>query len=182
MKISKYFRKIIFNSNTYSKYLNIRSEFTGEITLIKQEEKKKEEIKKEKEKKEEEKKIKKKRVHSISNIIKSAKVPDLNSIYNIQDKNLDKKIIVKQQEYSTEEESEESDEDEIKSEKINHNKNPKEKIPKLNLTEIKPIKRLKANITSSRIIKFNDNDEQDDDDCYKKKIKTKNMNPSFIMK
>ena len=93
LKISKYFRKIIFNSNTYSKYLNIRSEFTGEITLIKQEEKKKEEIKKEKEKKEEEKKIKKKRVHSISNIIKSAKVPDLNSIYNVQDKNSDKKKI-----------------------------------------------------------------------------------------
>ena len=91
LKISKYFRKIIFNSNTYYKYLNIRSEFTGEITLIKQEEKKKEEIKKEKEKKEEEKKIKKKRVHSISNIIKSAKVPDLNTIYNIQNDNLEKK-------------------------------------------------------------------------------------------
>ena len=89
LKISKHFRKTIFNSNIYSKYLNIRSEFTGEITLIKQEEKKKEEIKNEK--KENEKEKKKKRVHSISNIIKNAKVPDLNSIYNIEDKNLDKK-------------------------------------------------------------------------------------------
>ena len=92
LKINKYFRKTIFNSKTYSKYLNIRSEFTGEIALIKKEEdkKEKEEEKKEKEK-EDEKKKKKKRVHSISNIIKRAKVPDLNTIYNIQNDNLEKK-------------------------------------------------------------------------------------------
>ncbi len=67
--------------------------------------------------------------------------------------------------------TEESDEDEIKSEKINYKKNPKEKIHNLNMTEIKPNKRLKAKITSSRIIKFNDNVAKDDDDCYTKNTK-----------
>ena len=77
MQINSKFQKLILNSKIYSKYLFIRSEFTGEI------------IEKEEEKKEEKKK--KKRVHSISTKIKNAKVPDLNSIYNINEEKFKEK-------------------------------------------------------------------------------------------
>ena len=51
-----------------------------------------------------------------------------------------KSILIKKQEYSSEEESEEED----------------EKFEKLNLTEIKPNRHLRAKITTSRIFKFNE--------------------------
>ena len=86
-------------------------------------------------------------------------------------------IIKKKKDYSIEEEEEESEEEsELKSAKIKYSIYPKkEKIEKLNLTEIKPNKHLKAKISSSRIFNINNNIKEKYKYNTDKNIKTKKI-------
>ena len=101
---------------------------------------------------------------------------DNNNKIKNDNKSRKNKIVKKKDYLSSEEESEEKEEeDEIKSEKIIYKKQPEEKISKLNLTEIKPNKYLKARIYSSKIIENNNSDKENNEDGSTKKKKTKKI-------
>ena len=97
---------------------------------------------------------------------KCKKNNDRNIIIIKKEKKPSKNIIIKTKEYSEEEESskeeeESEEEEEIKSAQINYSKRPdNEKIERLNITEIKPNKHLRAKISSSHVFKFNDKNEK----------------------
>ena len=71
------------------------------------------------------------------------------------------KKIKRRNQYLDEAKSKESFEEEeiLKIEKLKNGRNPRERIDKLNLTEIKPNKHLKVKISTTQIIKFDDKDD-----------------------
>ena len=71
------------------------------------------------------------------------------------------KKIKRRNQYLDEARAKESFEEEeiLKIEKIKNGRNPRERIDKLNLTEIKPNKHLKVKISTTQIIKFDDKDD-----------------------